>query len=94
LSLLGASASRSWSPGFQERRNFAEMADHRHPGWKFFFRAQGSAWPDEDGLHAVGERLGDVVVDPVPDEQLVRPGKSGGRYICELLVSLPDSSAA
>jgi hypothetical protein len=26
-------------------------------------------------------------------EGLVRPGKSGGRYICELLVSLPDSSA-
>ena len=24
---------------------------------------------------------------------LVRPGKSGGRYVCELLVSLPDSSA-
>jgi hypothetical protein len=24
---------------------------------------------------------------------VVRPGKSGGRYICELLVSLPDSSA-
>jgi len=23
---------------------------------------------------------------------LVRPGKSGGRYICELLASLPDSS--
>jgi DNA end-binding protein Ku len=27
-------------------------------------------------------------------EALVRPGKSGGRYICELIVSLPDSSAA
>jgi hypothetical protein len=26
-------------------------------------------------------------------DYLVRPGKSGGRYICELLVSLPDSSA-
>jgi hypothetical protein len=25
---------------------------------------------------------------------VVRPGKSGGRYICELIVSLPDSSAA
>ena len=24
---------------------------------------------------------------------LVRPGEPGGRYICELLVSLPDSSA-
>jgi hypothetical protein len=24
---------------------------------------------------------------------LVRPGESRGRYICELLVSLPDSSA-
>jgi transcriptional regulator with XRE-family HTH domain len=24
---------------------------------------------------------------------VVRPGKSGGRYVCELLVSLPDSSA-
>ena len=24
---------------------------------------------------------------------VVRPGKSGGRYICELLASLPDSSA-
>jgi hypothetical protein len=24
---------------------------------------------------------------------LVRPGESGGRYVCELLASLPDSSA-
>jgi ABC-type Mn2+/Zn2+ transport system ATPase subunit len=25
---------------------------------------------------------------------VVRPGKSGGLYVCELLVSLPDSSAS
>ena len=25
---------------------------------------------------------------------MVRPGESGGRYVCELLVSLPDSSAS
>jgi hypothetical protein len=24
---------------------------------------------------------------------VVRPGESGGRYVCELLASLPDSSA-
>jgi hypothetical protein len=24
---------------------------------------------------------------------VARPGESGGRYVCELLVSLPDSSA-
>src|SRR5487761_390259 len=29
----------------------------------------------------------------VVNAELVRPGKFGGRYICELLVSLPDSSA-
>ena len=26
-------------------------------------------------------------------EEVVRPGESGGRYVCELLVSLPVSSA-
>ena len=26
-------------------------------------------------------------------DDMVRPGEFGGRYICELLVSLPDSSA-
>jgi hypothetical protein len=26
-------------------------------------------------------------------EVLVRPGEFGGRYVCELLISLPDSSA-
>jgi len=26
-------------------------------------------------------------------KDVVRPGEPGGRYICELLVSLPDSSA-
>ena len=26
--------------------------------------------------------------------ELVRPGKSGDLYLCELLVSLPDSSAS
>jgi hypothetical protein len=25
--------------------------------------------------------------------EVVRPGKSGGLYVCELFVSLPDSSA-
>jgi hypothetical protein len=28
-----------------------------------------------------------------PADSMVRPGKSGGRYVCELVVSLPESSA-
>ena len=27
------------------------------------------------------------------NDTVVRPGEFGGRYVCELLVSLPDSSA-
>ena len=34
-----------------------------------------------------------VTADPMVIAELVRPGKPGGRYVCELLVSLPDSSA-
>jgi hypothetical protein len=40
------------------------------------------------------QRLEDVKAAVVADTGiLVRPGKSGGLYVCELLVSLPDSSA-
>jgi len=34
-----------------------------------------------------------TVIDPGWDRKVVRPGKSGGRYVCELLVTLPDSRA-
>ena len=33
------------------------------------------------------------VHDDGPGRPVVRPGKSGGRYVCELLASLPESSA-
>jgi SnoaL-like domain len=39
---------------------------------------------------AAGARA--VVTEVTAGTGMVRPGKSGGRYICELLVSLPDSS--
>jgi len=31
--------------------------------------------------------------DGLPKDEMDRPGEFGGRYVCELLVSLPDSSA-
>jgi len=34
-----------------------------------------------------------TAVGITPANALVRPGKSGGRYVCELVVSLLDSSA-
>ena len=33
------------------------------------------------------------VLNPGTISLVVRPGESGGRYVCELLASLPDSSA-
>jgi hypothetical protein len=36
---------------------------------------------------------GSATADPGTGVRLIRPGFFGGRYVCELLVSLPDSSA-
>jgi hypothetical protein len=53
---------------------------------------------DDDGLlsGAVRDELvgADILRDTGAGGLMVRPGKSGGRYICELLVSLSDPSAA
>ena len=39
------------------------------------------------------ERVAVVYESLRTTDEVVRPGESGGRYVCELLVSLPDSSA-
>jgi hypothetical protein len=48
--------------------------------------------PDQlqPGIH---HQPADRPVDMAAAEDLVRPGEFGGRYVCELLVSLPDPSA-
>jgi antitoxin (DNA-binding transcriptional repressor) of toxin-antitoxin stability system len=43
---------------------------------------------------AASNQLPLYTANPGDFKGVVRPGKSGGRYICELLISLPDSSAA
>jgi hypothetical protein len=43
-----------------------------------------------DGHQALARSYTPGIIAP---DLLVRPGEFGGRYVCELLVSLPDSSA-
>ena len=64
--------------------------------------AAGQLWDELRRLYkAAGEptldslvRLGQQQLPPATvSDTMVRPGESGGRYVCELLASLPDSSA-
>ena len=51
-------------------------------------------WTSVDALRGQAKEQ-DAVLQTLMREKragVVRPGKSGGRYICELLVSLPDFS--
>jgi hypothetical protein len=61
------------------------------PGNKFI-QAPGVEPPVGTRQGSQGTPARCLALDTQPQE-LVRPGESGGRYVCELLVSLPDSSA-
>ena len=57
-------------------------------------RAAPYAWARPPvSWHAIVPFAFRLLGQPLDPEILVRPGESGGRYVCELLASLPDSSA-
>ena len=77
--------------GMQQDTGLSGLADQRR-----FLVAFPQGLVQQHGRGPVGWNASgpaDPYADGI-DDGLVRPGKSGGRYVCELAVSLPDSSAS